>query len=63
MWRNDSAPVIAAFTSYRGGVNVGGGLTYAPGRSGMKLFTDVRYNRIMSHTYDEFITVTFGLKY
>ncbi len=60
---NTSAPVIAAFSSYRGGVNVGGGFTYSPGRSGMKFFTDVRYNRIMSHTYDEFMTLTIGLKY
>lgn len=57
------APVIAAFNSYRGGVNLGGGITYNLGRSGMKFFTDVRYNRLMSHSYDEFITLTLGLKY
>lgn len=57
------APVIASFTTYRGGVNFGGGVSYALVRSGIKLFTDVRYNRFLSHTGNDFITVTVGFHY
>ena len=57
------APVIASFTNYRGGVNLGGGASYALGSSGVKVFTDVRYNRIVSHSSNQFITLTFGIRY
>jgi len=57
------APVIASFTNYRGGMNLGGGVSYGVGGSGLKFFTDVRYNRFMSHNDNEFITVTLGIKY
>jgi len=57
------APVIASFTNYKGGVNFGGGVSYALGGSGLKVFTDVRYNRFLSHYNNEFLTLSFGLKY
>ena len=60
---SSGAPVIASFTNYRGGVNLGGGVSYALGSSGLKVFTDVRYNRFLSHTSNEFITFTMGIKY
>jgi len=44
-------------------MNLGGGISYALGSSGLKAVTDVRYNRFLSHTSNEFIMVTFGIKY
>ena len=60
---SSGAPVIAEFTNYKGGFNVGGGGTYAIGSSGFKLFTDVRYNRFLSHANNEFVTIGFGILY
>ena len=57
------APVIAEYTNYKGGFNAGGGLTYAIGDTGLKFFTDVRYNRFLSHANNEFITLSFGIVY
>lgn len=61
--QTSGAPVIASFTNYKGGVNLGGGVSYALGSSGLKVFTDVRYNRFLSHTNNEFITLSLGIKY
>jgi opacity protein-like surface antigen len=58
---SSGAPVVAEFTNYKGGFNVGGGLTYAIGASGFKFVTDVRYNRFLSHANNEFVTLTFGI--
>ena len=57
------APVIASFTNYKGGVDIGGGVTYALGGTGLKVFTDVRYNRYLSHSNNDFITLRFGIRY
>lgn len=57
------APVIASFTNYRGGLNLGGGVSYPLGSSGLKVFTDVRYNRFLSRNSNEFVTLTFGIKW
>jgi hypothetical protein len=58
---SSGAPVIAEFTNYSGGFNVGGGLTYALGESGFKFVTDLRYNRLLSHANNEFVTLSFGI--
>jgi opacity protein-like surface antigen len=60
---SSGAPVIAEFTNYKGGYNVGGGFTYAIGDSGFKFVTDVRYNRFLSHFNNEFVTLSFGILY
>jgi hypothetical protein len=44
-------------------MNLGGGVFYALGSSGLKVFTDARYNRFLSHTSNEFVTLTFGIKW
>jgi opacity protein-like surface antigen len=61
--QSTGAPVIASYTNYRGGFNLGGGFSYALGESGLKFFTDVRYNRFLSHSNTEFMTLTFGIRY
>ena len=58
---SSGAPIIAEFTNYKGGFNIGGGLTYALGESGFKFVSDVRYNRFLSHANNEFITLSFGI--
>ena len=60
---SSGAPVVAEFTNYKGGFNVGGGLTYAIGDTGFKIVGDVRYNRFLSHANNEFITLSFGILY
>lgn len=58
---SSGAPVIASFTNYKGGFNVGGGVAYALGDTGLKLFGDARYNRVLSHANNEFVTLSFGI--
>ena len=58
---SSGAPIVAEFTNYNGGVNAGGGLTYALGESGFKVFADARYHRFLSHINDEFVTISIGL--
>ncbi|WP_321470659.1 outer membrane beta-barrel protein [uncultured Paludibaculum sp.] len=60
---SSGAPVVADFTNFKGGYNAGGGVTYALGDSGMKVFTDVRYNRFMAHTANDWVNVTFGIRF
>lgn len=60
---SSGAPIVAEFTNYKGGFNVGGGVTYAIGESGFKVVGDVRYNRFLSHANNEFVTLSFGLLY
>ena len=57
------APVIASFITYKAGYNVGGGLNYALGESGLKIFTDVRYNRMFARANNSFLTLSFGVSY
>jgi opacity protein-like surface antigen len=57
------APVISSLTNWKGGFNAGGGGTYSLGDSGIKFFTEVRYNRVLSHFSNEFVTLRFGLSY
>lgn len=57
------APVIASYTNYHGGVNVGGGIEYSLWGSGLKFFTDVRFNRFFAHTANDFVTIRFGINY
>jgi len=61
--QSSGAPVIAEFTNYKGGFNVGGGLAYALGDSGFKIVTDVRFNRLQAHANNEFVTLSFGILY
>jgi opacity protein-like surface antigen len=61
--QTSGAPVIASFTNYHGGINFGGGVSYALGESGFKVFADVRYNQFLAHANNEFVTLSFGLKY
>ncbi len=61
--QSSSAPIIASNTSYKGGINVGGGLTYSPFGTRVKLVADVRYNRFLSHANNEFVTVSLGFVY
>jgi hypothetical protein len=58
---SSGAPVVASFTNYKGGFNIGGGATYALGDSGFKVVADARYNRFLSHANNEFITLSFGI--
>ncbi|MGJ5817959.1 outer membrane beta-barrel protein [Paludibaculum fermentans] len=60
---NSGAPVVADFTNFKAGYNVGGGLNYALGDSGMKVFTDVRFNRFIAHNTNDWVSVTFGLRF
>jgi opacity protein-like surface antigen len=58
---SSGAPIIAEFTNYKGGFNIGGGVTYALGESGFKFVSDVRYHRFLSHANNEFLTLSFGI--
>jgi len=60
---SSGAPIVAEFTNYKGGFNVGGGVSYALGESGFKFVGDLRYNRFLSHANNEFITLSFGILY
>jgi len=55
------APVVAEVANYKGGFNAGGGVSYLLG--GLHFFGDVRYHRFLSHTYNEFTTLSFGIRY
>jgi hypothetical protein len=55
------APVVAEFTNYNGGHNVGSGVTYALGDSGLKVIADFRCNRFLSHANNEFATLSLGI--
>jgi len=61
--QSSSAPIVASNTSYKGGFDGGGGLTYSPAGNRFKLVTDVRYNRFLSHANNSFITVSIGFLY
>jgi opacity protein-like surface antigen len=61
--QSSGAPVIASYINYRGGVNAGGGVTHTLFGSGLKFFTDVRFNRFLGHTPNDFVTLRFGILY
>jgi opacity protein-like surface antigen len=61
--QSSSAPIVFSHTNYKGGMDVGGGVTYAPTGNRFKLVTDVRYNRFLSHANNEFVTVSLGFSY
>lgn len=56
-------PVLYSNTTYRGGFDAGGGIAYSPFGTRVKLVTDVRYNRVLSHTNNSFVTVSLGFVY
>lgn len=60
---NSGAPVVADFNNFKAGYNVGGGLNYALGDTGMKVFTDVRFNRFIAHNTNDWVNVTFGIRF
>lgn len=60
---DSGAPVVAEFANFKGGFNVGGGLTYALGDVGIKVFTDVRFNRFLAHHSNDWVSVTFGIRF
>lgn|SRR5487761_2462542 len=61
--QSSSAPIVASTTNYKPGFNVGGGLTYSPFSNRLKLVTDVRYNRFLSHANNSFVTISLGFVY
>lgn len=61
--QSSSAPIIASTMNYNAGFNAGGGLMYSPFGTRVKLVTDVRYNRVLSHTNNEFVTISLGFIY
>jgi hypothetical protein len=60
---NSGAPVVAAFSNVKGGYNLGGGGTYKLGDSGFKVFTDVRFNRFIAHSTNDWVTISFGIQF
>jgi hypothetical protein len=58
-----SAPIVASYTNYKAGFNVGGGATYAIFGNRFKMVTDVRYNRFLSNSNNEFVVFSFGFVY
>jgi len=57
--------VAASFSTYRPGFNAGGGLEFAIGSHGTKVFTEARYHEMfVSGGPDmKFVPVTFGLRW
>jgi opacity protein-like surface antigen len=57
--------VVSSSTTYKGGVNAGGGLEVRLGPSRAKLFAEARYSRMFTtHGNDiTFVPVTFGLRW
>ncbi len=57
--------VVASNSTYKGGVNAGGGIDIPIGESRMKLFAEARYHRMFtSHGSDlTYIPVTFGVRW
>jgi len=61
--QNSGAPVVAQFTNWKGGYNLGGGATYALGDSGFKVFMDVRYNRFIAVHNNDWVNLSFGVRF
>jgi hypothetical protein len=57
------APIIASTINYKAGISAGGGIMYSPFGTRVKLVTDVRYNRFLSHANNEFVTISLGFVY
>ena len=57
--------VVASFTTYKGGVNLGGGLEFRIGDSKFRAFSEARYSRMFTtHGSDlVYVPVTFGLRW
>jgi len=57
--------VVASATTYRVGVNGGGGIEFRLGESDLKAFGEARYSRMFTtHGADfTFVPVTFGLRW
>lgn len=60
---DNGAPVVAEFTNFKGGFNLGGGMTYALGDSGLKVFSDVRFNRFIARRSNDWVSISFGIRY
>lgn len=60
---NSGAPVIADFTNFKAGYNTGGGVTYRLGDTGLKFFTDVRFNRFIARNSNDWVNLTFGIRF
>lgn len=56
-------PVAPSTTNYKGGFNAGGGVTYEPGKNGLKVAFDFRYNRIQSNVNNQFAVISVGVLY
>jgi opacity protein-like surface antigen len=61
--QSSGAPVIAQYTNWKGGYNLGGGADYALGDSGFKLFMDVRFNRFIAHQNNDWVNIAFGIRF
>jgi len=57
--------VVASSTTYKMGVNAGGGIEFRLGQSNLKAFGEARYSRMFTtHGADlSFVPVTFGLRW
>lgn len=57
--------VVASFTTYKPGFNVGGGLEFGLGQRGLKIFAEARYNEMFTNhgTNLSFVPVTFGIRW
>jgi len=57
--------VVASFSTYKPGFNVGGGLEFGIGGSGFKVFTEARYHEMFTNHGPnlQFVPVTFGFRW
>lgn len=57
--------VVASFSTYKGGFNLGAGLTYKLGDSHWRLFSEARYQRMFTSHGDDltYVPVTVGLRW
>jgi hypothetical protein len=56
--------ILGKVTSTAPGVNIGGGLTFAAGKSGAKIYVESRYNRAFTSGSDTtYVPLTFGIRW
>ncbi len=56
--------VLGRFTTTRGGLNAGGGVTVGLGQSGAKFFVELRYHQMLTSSRGtQFVPITAGLRW
>jgi hypothetical protein len=56
--------VLASFSNYKGGLNIGGGFSFRLGSSHAKLFAEARYHHMYTRpTPTTLLPVTFGIRW